>query len=233
VILAAGLGQAKLSFPLAFLVVAPCWRRPFADRRIWLTCMTGLAMALGSAWLWSHLSEPLQIPVRPDLPVDPSAQISWVLANPFKFLGVIGATLGQNGWDTCRQVIGVFGWLQTSLPNWIYVGGWLALLVAPCLSREANQMTRAFRVLCGLVAFGTTLLIYFALYLTFTGVAAEIVEGIQGRYFLGLLIPLGLTFLNGKLSRPGLARPVTLGLYAFLLVANAAGIWIQFRAGFG
>ena len=81
--------------------------------------------------------------------------------------------------------IGVLGWLDTLMPSWYYWMGAAAFLMALVADRRAMSAPSARITLAGwsaIVAF--TVFTYISIYLTWMGVGAIDVLGVQGRYLL-------------------------------------------------
>jgi drug/metabolite transporter (DMT)-like permease len=121
-----------------------------------------------------------------------------------------------------REAIGVLGRLDLSLPGWLY-GLWAAALAAAVLGdmlpEDRGGGPRVQETLL-IVAIGVACLFatYLALYLSWTLVGAERIEGVQGRYLLPLLALLGLAL-------PLLRVPRATALRAgCALVVTAAGL---------
>jgi uncharacterized membrane protein len=81
--------------------------------------------------------------------------------------------------------IGVLGWLDTLMPSWYYWIGTAAFVAALIADRRVASPRSRQVALAGwsaLVAF--TVLTYISIYLTWMGVGAVDVLGVQGRYLL-------------------------------------------------
>jgi hypothetical protein len=125
-----------------------------------------------------------------------------------------------------RQMVGGLGLLNVGLPGPFYPAWYLALvaalLAAPLSGFSGGGLlgrVRADWVGRGLAVgavLGCVLLVYLSLYLSWTPVGLDHVEGVQGRYFLPLL-PFLMFCLPSGPARPGLA-----GLLAAPAVVLAA-----------
>ena len=95
-----------------------------------------------------------------------------------------------------QQFIGQLGWLEVTLPNSYYAAAWVALLVAFIASlpvagetsRPAGPDRRSIMLAASAVT--CTILGLFAIqYLTWTAPGSALVEGVQGRYFIVVVLP--------------------------------------------
>jgi uncharacterized membrane protein len=131
-------------------------------------------------------------PLHPALTTDPAEQIRLLLAQPAWFLSVAARSYLQFSQDLVLQFVGNFGWLDTPLDMRL-VYAYAAILIALAVINGSRQVAMLLvqRGVLGLVLLSTVLAITIAQYLTWTPVRAEIVEGLQSRYF----IPVGPVFL--------------------------------------
>ncbi len=71
----------------------------------------------------------VQSPIRWDVPVDSSAQVSWALANPAQFTRTLFADAVINAPRYAAQIVGELGWLDTPLPIPFLIAYALAIAV--------------------------------------------------------------------------------------------------------
>lgn len=139
--------------------------------------------------LWGICAASAIIPVPEGINV--SGQIDQVLREPFQYMLTIARSLLWRGFYY-KQLIGTLGWLTFELPVIAY---WLPAVAAVlALGSEKLKFSRQAVIFLAIslsIIAACTLLIFTALYVSWTPVGNVIVEGIQGRYFLPVL-PLGL-----------------------------------------
>lgn len=132
-------------------------------------------------------------------------QIRLILHHPLWMARVTFRTLSLFGRDFIRQSIGVLGWLDTPLSSFFYTSAGLFLLLCLIYAVFRRGMPRmdlpSVIRLAGLAVLlaGTAGGIFAALYVTWTPVGKDYIEGVQGRYFLPTL--LALAFLPGVPTR--------------------------------
>lgn len=135
-------------------------------------------------------------------------QFSFVLHNPLKTVVIILS----NFWE-CREylmymMMGSFGLFETKIPHLIMYLGFIGLLII----FASDSLTHGFEIkkwsktLLIILGIALVFIIYLAMYITWTPiitdkVGGELVEGVQGRYFLPLLIVLPYIFSNTKLIK--------------------------------
>ena len=199
------IGMAKPPYALfSLLLLCMQFERP---RLKWVAFSAALGMSL--AW---HLAITalVQAPThRPEGIPNMSAQAHDLLANPTFVFTVAKNTLVHSGGEYAAQVIGVLGWLDTLLPKSYYVAAYLVLIVAAVVTwapKPARWL--AIILILGLVK----LTVYGALYLSYTGVGAPQVDGVQGRYFLPVLLLVPLALIGPGKPQPSHIRSFGIGL---------------------
>jgi uncharacterized membrane protein len=179
------------------LMVRPWRRLPHCWPIAALVVLPGL---LGTAlWTWAGAGDVgawrvIEGTHTPAELFGPARKLAILATDPLLFPRALFATLGA--WEAVnlwRQLIGVLGWLDTSLQDWAYpslsallVASWFAPLP---LSREVRYRIAAASLI-GVVAY--ILLVYGIFYLTWTPIGASEIWGVQGRYFVVVLPPVAL-----------------------------------------
>ena len=126
---------------------------------------------------------------------EPASKLALLFADPLQFPRSMIASLGawevHNLW---RQLIGVLGWLDTGLREWVYPVV-SALLVASFFTPLPLERALRYRIAAasGLGVAGYIVFVYLVFYLTWTPVDAAEIWGVQGRYFTVVLAPLAVT----------------------------------------
>jgi uncharacterized membrane protein len=133
---------------------------------------------------------------QPDFAADPGvnsrAQLAQMLHHPWSMFEVAYATFAEH--DELRwKAHEVIARLNVSLPEWIYTAGEISILLAAgtCLI-EPPTRSLLYRVAAIVVFVLSVGGIYAAMYLTWTPVGQKFIEGVQGRYFLPLIVGLPL-----------------------------------------
>ena len=175
---------------------------------------------------------------------DVAAQASVLLADPLRVLTLPILTFIAEFDLMCREVVGVLSWRDLPLPVWLYAAWYVVILAMvsldaalPATRREAahdqRRWLRAFGAGATLAVclLGSVLLIYLALYLSWTSVGAALVAGVQGRYFIPLLlfIPLALpwrTRSKSRLERLAMLVPLALAVVDSAVLPSL--IWARY-----
>lgn len=127
-----------------------------------------------------------------------SAQLGVILADPLGYGQLLSASVVERAPVYALQIVGRFGWNAILLPLAAYPLGAL-MLAAAVPSGSGLRIGAGQRLWWLAVAGGCGLLIETAMYLTGTPLAADYIQGTQGRYFLPLL---PLVLLAAMPARP-------------------------------
>jgi uncharacterized membrane protein len=164
------------------------------EKRQWRYLAAGTAVAFAIGWtLWTAIAVQTALTL-PGGGIDPELQAQWLLAHPLEVFSIAGHTLKTNFQPYADMFIGVLGWLDTAMPPRFYPAAWTMLGLTAALSLSGGvkrdwRWVPAVSLLAAIAAFGA---VHGALYLTWTPVGADHVEGVQGRYFLPLALMLCL-----------------------------------------
>src|SRR6185437_12912461 len=232
-------------FPMAGLLLLPLRRIAWIDRGAAATRIgaAALALALGLGWT-AYAQREVAIPfVRgepyaagPLFPgpagtvfrtTDAAAQLRVLTADPLRLVTLPLRTMREEAGTKAREAIGVLGQLDLPLPGWMYRLWTIALAAAVLGDMLANQRRDGPRVqetlLIAAIGVACLFATYLALYLTWTPVGAERIEGVQGRYLLPLLALLGLALPRVAVPR---ATALRAGCTAIVVLAGLATIAI-------
>ncbi len=230
-------------FPMAGLLLLPLRRSAWAGRGAVATRIgaAALALILGLGWT-AYAQREVAVPfVRgepyaagplfPGPPgtmfrtTDAAAQLRVLTADPLRLLALPLRTMRDEAGIKAREAIGVLGRLDLPLPGWLY-GLWTVVLAAAVLGdmlagrrRDGSQAQET--LLVGAIGVACLFATYLALYLSWTLVGAERIEGVQGRYLLPLLALLGLALPRVKVPGAPLLRVACVSLIALALLASA------------
>jgi uncharacterized membrane protein len=195
------IGMARPPYAaLALLPLALPGTRPAAR---WLCA----ALVLGAVIAWSGLAAMVAqvIMVRTGTMPDPALQIRFLLDDPIRIVSVAARTIAVMGGSYVIQFIGQLGWLDLALPRWFHGAAGIILLAAllgsmsgPRFQAPQSQTPHWGWIMVVASALAVSVVAMFAIqYLTWTKVGLDVVEGMQGRYFLvpalvfGALLPAG------------------------------------------
>lgn len=147
-----------------------------------------------------------------------SALLAHYARHPLELARIVGASISDPDLLAFyrRSFIGILGALDVPLPDSAYF--WLSCGLAACalaaVSIPASQRDVQARAVLLTAALGATLLIFFALLVTWTPYPAQRVGGVQGRYFVVPAILLAYALSGLPSATPRWQRSLNLALVA-------------------
>ncbi|MGB4762508.1 MAG: DUF2142 domain-containing protein [Candidatus Saccharimonas sp.] len=184
-----------LAKPLVFLflpLILLLAKKNAAKILIPLITVLCIAVFAGITLYSSHRSEAVVDPNTP-ASVDSAMQLENIKENPKRFLRVMwNSYMTDYGDEETQGLIGIFGAADTKFPlsmTLIYTII-LAYLAATRFKKDDEQkiVPRGLKIMLASLGALYFILVNVAIYLSFTPVNFNIVYGVQGRYFLPLLI---------------------------------------------
>ncbi|MHC4555045.1 MAG: DUF2142 domain-containing protein [Planctomycetota bacterium] len=140
-------------------------------------------------------------------------------------------------WNECSFAwIGVLGFLDTWLPKWIYWSYPFVLILAALLDKgRANRLGWLQKIWIVCIVIQVYLLIDLSLYLIWTPPGADTIHGVQGRYFLPLVMPVLLILYNHGLKLPELpfTKLAATGYSIAVLMATCLSVYARYYAPVG
>ncbi|NWF75894.1 MAG: DUF2142 domain-containing protein [Nitrospirae bacterium] len=150
--------------------------------------------------LWSFFTKDIYVSYPFIASVKPEQQLLFIVNNLIEFFRIIIQTTLLSGQEYLKHFIGVLGWLDTPLPDWL-IWSYYFVLITVALLDSQNDIQINFKNRLVLFAVFTLigLLIYTAMYLSWTEVGSSIIRGIQGRYFIPIAPLFFLLFYNRRI----------------------------------
>jgi uncharacterized membrane protein len=197
--------------PVVLLVMAvPARNWPGRWGRVWPVAIIGLSVDTMVAW--SAAVHPLDAVMHGAVPGE---QIAGVERHPVRFAAIAGRTVAGEWRGYVGGAIGLFGRSDIWLPRSVQFLYGAAMLWLLWMTGEPALTTLRVRLGAGLGVAGTAVLVVVSQYIFWTPAGASLVQGVQGRYFLPLLVPL---FVVLRRSKGGAVRSawVVVGMAALL-----------------
>lgn len=171
--------------PLAGLVLMTPWRSP----RLRAASVVLIAAATISWSVIALHTAGLDVAVSQS---DPKHQLYGLLVHPLQVLALLGHTYHTYGLDYLEQIVGRLGTLDVALPAFIHVAAWAALMLAAVQAAVQAIRQKSLSVTAFIVTFlcmaACVFLIDMIQYLTFSSLSRATIEGVQGRYFLEVIM---------------------------------------------
>lgn len=185
----------------------------------WRWRIACLGIVITGATLWMALMAATVLTYQSFFPgTNPAAQLALLLSDPLSGVRIAGATLSRYGHEYVVEFVGRLGWLNTSLPSEYHLAAQAMLAVAAfaaMLGLTGERVGAGAGIAIGFGMLVAAAGVFGANYLIWTPVANSVVEGVQGRYFLPIV-------LAGAGLLPSLGRGRWAPHFYRLLIAVAA-----------
>ena len=124
------------------------------------------------------------------LPIDPMAQLMYTLTHPLDMVVVMIRTLMKYADSLFMSMHGAMGNNNFTVPAILIITMAFTILVATLYARDMFTKIRKYvwlMIVLSALSIGS---VFLAMYLAFNPVGHSVIDGVQGRYFLPLLIPI-------------------------------------------
>jgi uncharacterized membrane protein len=168
-------------------------------------------------FVWSSIAGDDYGKIYPE--ILPKQQILFVLQHPFEYLGILFHTFQEFGGKYLVEFIGKLGWLDTILPLGVIVSYWLVLFVVAVASHDNPKIAIAWwqKFILLLVGLASSGLIFTLIYAAGSPVGANIIQGVQGRYFIAIAPTVFLLLYNRNIRFPGRYFSTAIVFYLLLV----------------
>ena len=197
------LSLCKLAYcPILFLLWVIPVQKFRSKKEYILTISAIILFSLAAVLSWLFLTRHLNVPLRLDTPNLTTEQRLDYLANqPWKLLVLLGNTLRVHGLSYLEQYLGGMGWGETKMPIWHIVSYALVLVGVAACSHEKDILVSPKQKAISLSIVATNIVLIFTLlYITWTSLDSDVIQGFQGRYFIPISPLLFLLFYNQKIK---------------------------------
>jgi uncharacterized membrane protein len=213
---------------LPFLLIPPS---RFPSRRLYIfllavTVVFFLVEVAGWNWIASRNFDSLLLDEA-----NPQAQLLYIIGSPFAFLQTVLRDLLTSGWAYFQGWINGYGYYYWTPPKIVTVPFLLSLIAAVVMDSTAGQVNKKPRLVFLLVFALGYMATIASLYISYTPVGSDQVFGVQGRYFLPLVLPvlLALASFSWKKKTRVLSPNLIITFLATALSLNVLGLYFSFH----
>lgn len=183
-----------LLLPLIFLIP----KSKFKNIKSYCLFMVAILLAaLLGGILWYLNAKGLTLNMNNEV-ANSDLQIQFIKSHPLLYLGVLLKTFIVKAPRLLITMIGVLGWQDTKL-DWLTYLSYPILIYLAVLSDNYDFVAKRWqKCLILITTIVGVILTYTSLYLMWSPVGNSIVLGLNGKYFIPLVLPCLLLFKNGK-----------------------------------
>ena len=120
--------------------------------------------------------------------VESSENLKIILANPTKIFKIAYNTFAINGVFYLRSLFGYFSWFKFKL-NDLFIFTYIFMILYLIFNNQGLEAKKINKLICWiglLICFAAT---FAAMYFSWSATGLDYVDGVQGRYFLAILLP--------------------------------------------
>lgn len=196
---------------------------------IHLAIIGALVVVLNLAWL--AVSSGFLMEFNPG--VNSKEQLVWIMSHPFGYVVVIARTIVANMQLWTSNMLGMhLGSFVFNLPSVIFLTSFAMFVVLFAQRDETLKIKKLDRIVFIATFLIITMLIFTSLYIQWTAVSAPTIDGIQGRYFLPILLLVPLIFCrkdNKKIRATLISERAVLCYSAIVNIVALVLIFMQNR----
>jgi len=149
-----------------------------------------IVCALLPAFLWAVFTKSIYSPARFDVELNPNQNLIYAFTHPIQMGFIVIKSLIVHGKFYLNSFLGVMGWVDTSVPNFFKILGYIVLLFGALRSSSENNF-KFLKIPAKILFALFSLFLFLTLYLSWMPVGANIIDGVNGKYF----IPISVLFV--------------------------------------
>ena len=155
--------------------------------------------------------------------------VGWIFENPMKFLQLLSNTVATQSGDIFDSLIGSsLGWFNIPITS-ILVFSFAGIFAMSCVYVQGNQdntlLMKRQKIIIGISLILSVAMIVAGMMFSWTNIGSPAIEGIQGRYFLPLLLPLVFCLKNTNLTLEKSLDKEMIFAMAWLHVMVFVSVW--------
>lgn len=159
-------------------------------------------------------------------------QIKYIFQNPLIYTKILLRSLKNSAFD---YLLGTSTWLL-----YAYLGRFPKIFAAltsvlilgiSLFQTEADRkhiLERKWKLLLAVMAFGVACLVWTGLYISYTGVGENYINGVQGRYYIPFILPLMFVFKNNKFKVNISTEMFHKIIFSIIIFINLYGTYVYF-----
>lgn len=132
-----------------------------------------------------------------------SEQVAFLISKPFKFIPIVLNTMNLKGSEIIKTLFGALLGYYTVRVFLPYIYALILLFLFSLFTENKKQLKFKNILLYVFIFLSTCILMCASLYIQWTPLRSDVIDGIQGRYFIPLLFILSLFVTNKKITFKG------------------------------
>ncbi|HLM60491.1 MAG TPA: DUF2142 domain-containing protein, partial [Pyrinomonadaceae bacterium] len=201
--------QAYILLPLLFLLIPR--RKVGSTSKYAATFLALLFVCIAAEFAWAYALKPIYLPYRIDMPINPEMQASFIINQPLTFAKMVLYNYFNYRGYYIRTFFGQLTWLDLYVPAYLIVFYCILTIITAALDKNLEISVSKFnKLIFSVIIIGTAALISALLYMTWSQIHGDTIEGIQGRYFIPIAPLIFLLCYNKKFQWKSFNRYIPL-----------------------
>jgi uncharacterized membrane protein len=205
--------QAYVLLPLLFLLIP---RRKIGSTAKYLLVFSALLIVcLAAIGAWSAAVKAIYLPYRNDIPINPDEQLAVIIKNPLSFIFLAVKDYIFNLGYYLKTFFGQLTWFDLYVPIYLVAFNCIVIAAVAALDKDSKiKIPRFYEFIFAAIIVGTAFIVSALLYMTWSPIGGNTIEGIQGRYFIPVAPLFFLLFYQDQIVWKRFARFAPLVVYA-------------------
>lgn len=207
--------------PLVLLCTILPSSRMGSKKKKWIYVIGVILISAAANFIWFMISFNFIVETNPG--VDAGGQVMGILSNPFRYLVTIAYTLSEYSVLWMSEIFGGFIAMLTAwLPMFYFLISFVIFVILIVQEDGMPNLAVYQKVICWATFCSVIVLVLTSLYVQWTPLGSNIIDGVQGRYFLPVIPILPVLFcrpIKSKKSVPIISENMVIGYSAFVSVS--------------
>ncbi|MFI4957037.1 MAG: DUF2142 domain-containing protein [Gammaproteobacteria bacterium] len=145
-----------------------------------------IATLLVGAWIYIVMTHNTHNYIQNEIGSSSKEVVFHYVLHPWAFFVLVFQTIGRFFYSYATSFLGVLGWLDTIFPRIIYfvLASLMVMIAGFSISFKTEEPPKAARWVLVLISLASILLMFFIFLIMWNPHPAQVIEGVQGRYFL-------------------------------------------------
>lgn len=209
-------------FPLALLFIVLPSGKFKTKKQEWFA--KSLFVAL-NGFFFLLLYKVFQFPTKWPEGIDIAAQMKFVLLNPIEFFFTVINSLNDNFYFYWESMIGIPGPFREPFPILLYILIFFGLLFFAARTKEDFIFATWQRLIFFISGIVTLFLLFFVLYLIWTPVGKDSVNGVQGRYLVLPFVVMLISLYKSNFLRSNWPLVIFIGTCLFFVFKHIFSVY--------
>ena len=213
-----------LLIPLCFLITP----KKFNSAKVYTATMFAIILSAAAGLvLWHGLISDIPVNMNEGI-ADPNSQIRFILLHPLSYAIILLKTLIIKLPRLIITMVGVLGWQDTPLDFCTYILYPVILYISMFYNNIEFELNKFQKIVVILTLISGIIITFTSLYIMWSPVENGVILGLNGKYFIPLLIP-ALLLLKKILPNYDYEKLIGIGIFLLILILFSSELSLLHR----